>query len=260
MTTYSVKGAFLESRSAGRVAIIAHEPVPGYMDAMTMPFPVKNPNELSGLQPGDPIVFRLSVTEDDDWIDNIKKIKGRVAKERVSEPLTETERQLEVGTLVPEFVFTNQSGSRINRRDFKGQALAITFFFSRCPLPTFCPRMNNNFATVQQALKLEGTRTNWQLLSISFDPAFDTPEHLADVAALQGADSSHWTFATSTAEEVRRLGGAFGLKFWRESGSFSHNLRTVVVDAEGRVQKVLNGNEWKPTELIAEMRKAMEAR
>jgi protein SCO1 len=258
--TYVVQGTFLEARSAGRVAVIAHEAVPGYMDAMTMPFNVKNPDELAGLRPGDPILFRLSVTEDDDWIDSIKKTKGHAARLRVSEPLTEAERPFEVGAVVPEFVLTNQAGNRIGRSDFKGQALAFTFFFSRCPLPTFCPRMNNNFATVQQALKSEGSRTNWQLLSISFDPASDTPEHLSDVAVLQGADSNHWTFATSTAEDVRKLGGAFGLKFWRESGTFSHNLRTVVVDSEGRVQKVLNGNEWKPAELIAEMRKAMGGR
>ena len=256
---YTVRGAFLEARSAGRVAVIAHEPVPGYMDAMTMPFNVKNPQELEGLRQGDPIIFRLSVTDDDDWIDQIRKTKGHSARKVRSEP-PNASPQLPVGALVPEFVLTNQSGGVLRNTDFKGQALALTFFFSRCPLPTFCPRMNNNFLAAQQALKSDRMRTNWQLLSISFDPGFDTPEHLADVALLQGADTNHWNFATGGAEEVRRLGGAFGLKFWRESGSFSHNLRTVVVDGAGRLQKVLNGNEWQPTELIAEMRKAMNAR
>jgi protein SCO1/2 len=260
VTTYLVRGAFMESRSDGRVAVVAHEAVRGYMDAMTMPFNVKNPEELARLHPGDQITFRLSVTDKDDWIDEIKKTRGHSRATASREPESSADRPLDPGATVPQFVLTNQAGRIIRAGDFRGQALALTFFFSRCPLPTFCPRMNNNFMAAQQALKSDNTRTNWHLVSISFDPAYDTPEHLADVALLQGADTNHWNFATSSPEEVRKLGDAFGLKFWRESGSFSHNLRTVVVDAAGRVQKVLNGNEWQPPELVAEMKKAMDAR
>src|SRR5580765_2779677 len=240
VTTYAVKGVFNEAKSGGRTAVIAHENIPGYMDAMTMPFNVKSPAEIRTLQAGDVITFRLSVTDTDDWIDQVKKV-GRARPRTIAEagpPMwADSLGDVGAGEPVPECVLTNQDGRRIRMADFKGQALAFTFFFSRCPLPTYCPRLNNNFAAVQQALA-EGARTNWQLLSISFDPAFDTPEQLSDVAARQKIDPRHWNFATSSSAEVRKLGGSFGLEFWRENGTLNHNLRTVVVNAQGRVQRV----------------------
>jgi protein SCO1/2 len=258
-TTYAVKGVFKEAKSGGRTAVIAHENIPGYMEAMTMPFNVKSPAEIRTLEAADVITFRLSVTDTDDWIDQVKKI-GRARPRTIAEagPSMRADSLGDVGAgePVPECVLTNQAGRRIRMADFKGQALAFTFFFSRCPLPTYCPRMHDNFAAVQHALA-EGTRTNWQLLSISFDPAFDTPQQLSDVAARQKVDPTHWNFATSSSAEVRKLGGSFGLEFWRENGTLNHNLRTVVVNTEGRVQRVFRGNEWQPAELVAEMAKAM---
>ena len=259
--TYDVKGVFQESRSAGHKAVIAHETIPGYMAGMTMPFNVKDPAEVSGLQSGDKITFRLSVTGTDAWIDEIKKTGERVVipKAVAPEPMNFVQ-ELEPGALLPDCILTNQSGRAFHLGEFKGRALSFTFFFSRCPLPTFCPLMNRNLAAVQRALQSEVTRTNWQLLSISFDPEFDTPAHLSDYARIYQNDPRHWNFATSGPEEIHKIGGAFGLMFWSENGTISHNLRTVVVDASGRVQKVFTDNEWQPTDLVLEMKKAMEAK
>ena len=259
VTTYSVNGVFLESRSAGRIAVIAHDKIPGYMEAMTMPFNVKKPAEIRELQSGEEIVFRLSVIGTEDWIDNIKKTGKRAPATGLAPPYTDPVKELEPGAILPDCVLTNQAEQAIHLAKFKGQALAFTFFFSRCPLPSFCPRMNNNFLAVQTILRTEATQTNWQLLSISFDPGADTPERLRAFATQHQLSGYHWDFATASADEVRKFGGAFGLQFWRENGSFSHNLRTVVVNAAGRVQKVFNGNDWQPAELAAEMRKAMAA-
>jgi len=259
VTTYAGKGVFKEAKSGGRTAVIAHESIPGYMEAMTMPFNVKSPAEISALEPGDVITFRLSVTDTDDWIDQVKKV-GRARPQTIAEagpPMrADSLGDIGAGEPVPECVLTNQAGRRIRLTDFKDQALAFTFFFSRCPLPTYCPRLNSNFAAVQQALA-EGPRTNWQLLSISFDPAFDTPQQLSGVAARQKVDPRHWNFATSSSADVRKLGASFGLEFWRENGTLNHNLRTVVVNSQGRVQRVFRGSEWQPAELVAEMGKAM---
>jgi protein SCO1/2 len=231
------------------------------MAGMTMPFKVKDPVEVSGLQPGDRITFRLSVTETDAWIDEIKKTGERatISKSPSTGP-TNVAQELEPGSPLPDCVLTNQSGQPFHPGEFKGSALAFTFFYTRCPLPTFCPLMNRNLAAVQEALQSNVTRTNWQLLSISFDPEFDTPAHLADFARLYQSDPRHWNFATSGPEEIHQLGGGFGLRFWHENGAIYHNLRTVVVDASGRVQKIFTDNEWPPGELIAEMKKAMAAK
>ncbi len=163
--------------------------------------------------------------------------------------------------MLPDFVLTNQSGQAFHMRDFKGRALAFTFFFSRCPLPTYCPRMNSNLAAVQQALQSDGTaKQTGNFFRSRSTRNLTHPAHLADYAKLYQSDPSHWNFATSGPAEIRKLGGAFGLMFWRENGTISHNLRTVVVDASGRVQKVFTDNEWQPAALVVEMKKAMEAK
>ena len=254
---YSVKGVFLESRGSGNKAVIRHETIPGYMEAMTMTFNVKRPDELKGLKPGDEIRFRLNVTDTQDWIDEIQRTgtKGGTVRAPVAERSWVAE--LEPGAAVPGFVLTNQNGKAFRLDEFKGQALAFTFFFSRCPLPTFCPRMNHNLAAVQTALQADASHTNWQLLSISFDPQFDTPAKLATHAALYHADTNHWNFATGSPETIRQLSGAFGLMVMPNGSSFDHNLRTVVVNPEGRVQKVFTDNEWAPAELANVMRNAM---
>ena len=254
---YAVKGVFLESRNNGGKAVIRHETIPGYMDAMTMPFNVRQPDELKSLKPGDQITFRLNVADTEDWIDEIHRTGTSLS---VALPPKEIASELNPGAPVPDCVLTNQSGRAFRLGEFKGRALAFTFFFSRCPLPTFCPRMNNNLAAVQAALQADATHTNWQLLSISFDPQFDTPAQLASHAALYKADTNHWNFATARPDVIRELSGAFGLMVISDGASFSHNLRTVVVDPAGRVRKVFADNEWAPEELANEMRNAMNRR
>jgi len=260
-TTYRVKGVFQESRSAGHVAVIAHEAIPGYMTGMTMPFNVKEPGEVNGLRPGDEITFRLSVTGTDAWIDEIKKTGEHRAGPTPEPPVSmEMPPELQVGDPLPDCVLTNESSRTFHLHEYKGQALAFTFFYSRCPLPTYCPLMNRNLAAVQKTLQSDTARTNWHLLSISFDPEFDTPARLAGYGNFYQNDPRHWNFATSSPVEIRKLGGAFGLMFWQENGAINHNLRTVVVDVSGRVRKVFTDNEWKPEDLVAEMKKAMEAK
>ena len=254
VTTHEVKGVLQEVIADGRKAVIAHENIAGYMGAMTMEFDAENPADLSGFIPGDMLAFRLSVTETRSSIDHVRKV-GHTAPT----PRAPAGDALPPGTPLPDCQLTDSLGQTLRLSDFKGRALAFTFIFTRCPLPDYCPRMNRHLGAVQAALAGDPA-TNWHLLSLSFDPDYDTPERLAQYAEQYQPDPAHWTFATGSAEDVRKLGAAFGLAFSGTGALPDHNLRTVVVDVAGRVQKVFTGNEWKPDELIAEMRKAMTAR
>ena len=260
---YEVKGVLKEIRGDGWKALIAHEDSPGYMEAMTMLLDVKRTNELRGLSPGDAIRFRMLVTDTDGWIDRVQKIGTNapmaVAPNITNAALTATAQvdELEPGAVLPDCTLTNQLGKAIRLSEFKGRALAFTFIFTRCPFPTFCPRMNNNLGSVQRELAAAAGATNWHLLSISFDPEFDTPTRLGKYADTYHHDPTHWSFATGAASDIRQLGSAFGLSFWREGALFNHNVRTVVVDTQGRVQKLFTNNEWSPAELAEEMKKAM---
>ncbi|HXG48737.1 MAG TPA: SCO family protein [Methylomirabilota bacterium] len=258
---YQVKGVIRELHPDRKKVKVSHEEIPGYMEAMTMMLDVKDARELDGLQTNDQISFHMVVTENDGWIERITRLGVATGAITTSAPPTfRRAREVEplnVGDVMPDYPFTNQVGRPVRLSDFKGQAVAITFIFTRCPFPTFCPRMTDHFQTVHnQLLTMPGGPTNWHLLTISFDPEFDTPAMLRNYASRYKYDPTRWSFLTGDLIEITAITEQFGLQFWREGGTINHNLRTVVIDAGGRVQWIRRENEWKPEELIAEMVKA----
>jgi len=257
---HPAKGVVVSIAPADKTITIKHETIPGYMQAMTMPFEVQDTNELAGLTPGDQVSFRIVIENNHGWIDQIQKTGARTNTPPTTGPFRHVRdvEPLDEGDALPDYHFTNQLGQAISTAQFKGQALAITFLFTRCPYPNFCPLMANNFAAAQnKLLTMPNAPTNWHLLTISFDPENDTPEVLRNYAQAHGADPAHSTFATGALIDITAIGDQFGLVFWKEQGSIiSHNLRTVVIDASGRVQKIFSGNTWQPEDLVAEMVKA----
>jgi protein SCO1/2 len=261
---FQVKGVVVEVKPREKSVTIKHEEVPGYMPAMTMPMDVLDTNELVGIEAGDPVSFRLIVTDTAGWIDQIRKLGPKTSSPPITGPfrLVHDVEPLSEGDPLPEYHFTNQLGQAFSTTQFKGRALAIEFLFTRCPYPTACPLLANHFADVQRILLARtNAPPNWQLLTISFDPEFDTPEVLRTYAENHRYDPAHWTFATGALIDITALTEQCGLAFARdENGSISHNLRTVVVDASGRVRKIYVGNQWTPGELVLELMKATDAK
>jgi len=263
---FQVKGIVESVVQSEKTVRIRHEEIPGYMGAMTMPFEVKDTKELDGVNPGDAVTFRMMVTETDGWIDQIKKLEA----DPTANPLPANAgirivrdvEPLEVGNVLPEYTFTNQLGQAVSLSQFRGKAVAFTFIFTRCPFPTFCPLMSNNFRAVRDALQSNpNAPTNWHLLTISFDPEYDTPERLKAYSASYRADPANWSFLTGTLVDITALSEQVGLQFWREpGGNISHNLRTVVVDTQGRLQKIYPENKWTVEDLAGEIIKAAAAK
>ena len=254
--TYLVRGIVQEIPTDKKHATIKHEAIPGYMAAMTMDFSVKNTNVLNGFSAGDEITFNLCVTTNDDWIEALK-LAGKTTV-----PVTPTwrivESELNVGDPLPDFEFTGEDGNSFRLSDFRGSAVAFTFFFTSCPLPEFCPRMNQNFAEARKLLLAEtNAPLNWQLLSISFDPSFDQPEIIHGYAKFyRGEDTNRWRFAVATTNTLAGLAPKVDLNFWRENGSISHNLRTIVLDGNGKISHQFDGNDWTPAQLAKAIRVA----
>jgi protein SCO1/2 len=258
---YQAKGVVIAVKPREKSVEIKHEEIPNFMPAMTMPFDVKDTNELAGLAPGDSVSFRMIVTDTEGWIDQIKKTAAPVTNSPPTTGPFRLVREVEplgVGDALPEYHFTNQFAQPLSTTQFKGGALAITFLFTRCPFPTFCPLMANHFSEAQEKLlALSNGPTNWHLLTVSFDPDFDKPAILKNYAERYKYDPAHWSFATGALIDITALAEQVGLTFWHDdTGSISHNLRTVVVDASGRLQKILVGNQWTSDELVTEMVKA----
>jgi protein SCO1/2 len=259
--TYSVRGVIQKISPDLRHATIKHEKIPGYMDAMTMDFSVKNTNELSGVSAGDEITFTLVVTADDDWIENLQRT-GKAVAPTPTPTWRVVESELQVGDTLPDYSFTSESGQAIRFSDFRGRAIAFTFFFTSCPLPEFCPRMNKNLAEARKLLLTDSNApANWQLLSISFDTAFDQPLILASYAGIyRGTNADRWLFAVASSNTLASLAPKVDLNFWRENGSITHNLRTVVLDGGGKISKQFDGNDWTAQELADAIRAAAKIR
>ncbi len=261
LQVFEVKGIVKAIHLNRKEIEIKHEAIPNYMPGMTMPFDVKDTNELTGLAPEQPISFRLNVTETEGWVDKIKPLgppqAAPAANVSSAHPIRATQ-PLQTGQPLPEYHLTNELGQPITTTQFKGQALAITFLFTRCPFPTFCPRLANDFEETQQKLLgLTNGPANWHLLTVSFDPEFDQPAVLKAYAEAHHYDPARWTFATGDLGDITSLGDLFGLAFWHDStGSITHNMRTAVIDAHGNLQKVFEGKDWTSAELVAEIVKA----
>lgn len=256
---YEVRGIILELGTNGCTATIKHDKIPGFMAAMTMDLSAHNSNELANLAPNDEITFKLMVTENDDWIEVVKLVAHHVS-EVTNHTFTfhVASKELKPGDVLPDYQFLGEDGKVFRLADFSGRAVAFTFFFTSCPLPEFCPRMNKNFAEARTILLADtNTPANWELLSISFDPTVDQPDLLAGYANFyRGADTNRWLFAVAATNTLAELAPKVDLRFWREGGSISHNLRTVVLDGQRKIFKQFDGNAWTAEDLAAAIRAA----
>lgn len=260
---FETRGVIREIPASGGVLVVRHEEIPGYMPKMTMELTVRDTHEITGLNVGDVIEFRLVARAEDHFIDRLRKVGHEASKPTAAPQVEEGEpqppsRELNVGDLMPDFEFTSETGRPLRFSQLHGQAVAFTFFFTRCPLPDFCPLMNRNFERARSSLKAStGGPTNWVFLSISFDAEFDKPQVLAFHAAnYRGDDPDRWIFAAASEATVKALARPLDLKVIREAGSYSHNLRTVVLDTTGRVARQFDGNQWKAEELAEALRAA----
>lgn len=247
---FTLTGVVRSVDVAARSIRLTHEEIPGYMPAMTMPFAVSEAALLRGLTTNDTVRCRLVVTADDSWLDRIEKIG---AENPAPTDLTAraAERELErvqTGERVPDFALTNQFGQRIQLSDYRGRAVVLTFIYTRCPIPNFCPRLSQNFAELQTRLQPEFAGKA-QLLSITMDPGFDTPEVLRGYGERHAADFNVWTFATGSREQTDAAGALFGLVQESVGGLINHDLRTALIGPDGRLVHLWKSNVWTPYEV-----------
>lgn len=257
--SFATRGLVRSLGDDRRTALIRHETIPVYMPAMTMELNIRDTNELAGITPGDTITFRLTANDDTHWVDQIKKVASAGATNPVTvAPKLEVTRELNPGNMIPEVELRDENGKTVHLTDFRGRAVAFTFFFTRCPLPDFCPLMNKNFESARRKLSADTNAPgNWTLLSISFDPEFDKPVVLAGYAnGYRGADTNRWLFASVSQPALAGLAPLLDLRVTPDGPGFSHNLRTVVLDTRGRIHRQFDGNHWEASELAEAIREA----
>lgn len=258
---FAVKGVVKKVEPENGRVIVAHEAIPGFMDAMTMPFRVKDPAAMASIQTGDSISFKLCVTADQSWIDNVVKIPalsaGPTVTNRTATEMSRPETASRPRHPLLNYAFTNELGQPVRLGDFRGEVLAMTFFFSRCPIPDYCPRLSKNFEEASRKLRdMPGGPTNYHFLSVTFDPEFDTPARLKAYAETFGYDANHWSFLTGPSNKVAELAQGSGMKYQRDGVFFNHDLRTLIIDGRGRLRMVFPMGGNLSDAIVQEMLKA----
>jgi len=243
---FPVVGTVRELKPDGQTIVIQHEAISNYMEAMTMPFRVRDQALLQNVHAGDRVRFQLHVTEDQSWIEQLVRIgtasltnAAPLAAASPTNASTNATKEVEFYlSNIPDFALTNEFGQPLSLRQFTGKAVTLTFFFTRCPIPEYCPRLTKNFQGAIQRLKdAPGGPTNFHFLSISFDP-IDTPLLLRAYGVRNHYDSNHWSFVTGQPDQIRELARGFGVPITPDGANFNHGFRTAVFDANGKLQSI----------------------
>ena len=262
--TYQLQGQVLAVRSETSEILVKHEDIQGFMPAMTMPYQVKDPALLKDRAPGDLITATLQVAPELAWLSAITKTGSAPIPEDADTkiPAAAGVHLLKAGDMVPNTTLIDQDDQPLALPEWRGSAIVVTFIYTRCPLPQFCPLMDRRFAEIQSlAADDPALRSKVRLLSISFDPANDRAAVLRAHGAKAGADPAVWRFATAQEEIVDRLAATFGVNVIRETdGTITHNLRTAVIDPRGRIVSIHDSNAWSAATMVDELKAAIHAR
>jgi protein SCO1/2 len=257
---YPLRGQILAVHAGTNQLTIRHEDIPGFMPGMTMSFEVRPPALMKDRQPGELIAATLEVADFTGRLVQIERTGMAPLPENVNETALATEL-LQPGDAVPDTAFIDQDDRRRSLSEWRGSHVLLTFIYTRCPLPAFCPLMDQNFATIQRTASEDpALRGRVKLISVSFDPEHDTPAVLREHAARRRADPSMWTFLTGDRVTIDRFAGRFGVGVSRSAESaaeITHNLRTAHIDPSGAIVKLYSGNEWTPGAAIADLRAAI---
>ncbi len=256
---YPVTGLILNIDKPHQTFTASCSEIPGYMKAMVMPIPVRDPKGIEGLKPSMFVDFTLVVEKDRSWAENVRVHEyENLAQEpmlvRRLQMLARLDKSnppptlLAVGEPVSDFTLTDQTGQRVSLSRFKGKVVGVTFIYTSCPLPDYCFRLANNFGRLQKRFAGQMGR-DLVLLSISFDPVHDSPEVLAKYASTWKADPNSWRFLTGTSAEVKAVCRLFGLNFWPDEGTLAHSLHTLVIDRQGKLAANFEGNQFSAEQL-----------
>ncbi len=257
---YKLTGQVLaKSESASQVSV-DNDNIPGFMIAMTMNYPVKDPQGLQQVQPGDRITADVVVQNDGSnyWLEHVI-ITDQSARGSIS--AATKPHELLRGEKVPDVPLVNQDGKTLHLAEFKGKAVLLTFIYTRCPLPTFCPLISSEFAEIHNDLaQTPPIYQKTHLLSVSLDPNYDTAPILRKYGLAYLKDDAsgfqQWDFVSTNPPELQKLASAFGLEYYEQNNQISHSMSTILLAPDGTVKQIWPGNEWKTSEVLAALKNA----
>jgi protein SCO1/2 len=259
---YPLTGEVLRVEAERKVLVVRHDEIKDYMPAMTMEFLVSD-GDLALARPGQRIRADMIPSKDGDfrleriWPDETS-IEARTVATGAMQLRQDTHTRgknayREVGEAAPDFSLYDQNGRVVQGSRFRGRQIMLNFIFSRCPVPTMCPAATAKMITVQRLAREAGVR-DLELVSITLDPANDTPGVLREYAAARGIDTSNFSFLTGPEGSIRDLLTQFGVITQLQGDILQHTLATLLIDPEGRIAHRTDGSQWEPQDFVRRMK------
>jgi len=258
---YPVTGMIVSVNAASRTFTASIQTIPGYMQAMTMPFEVRQAAELDGLSAGVVVTFTLVVERTTSHAERIRVVhyqnteqdpfsasRLKLLSDLASASATPASKALEVGQPVPDFTLIDQKRRKVSLSQWRGKVVVANFVYTTCALPNFCLRLANNLAVLQKRFSKELGR-DLVLLTVSFDPVHDTPEVMANYASQWDANPDTWRFLTGPPADVERACRLFGVHAFSNEGLLDHSLHTVIINREGVLVANIEGNQFTAAQL-----------
>ena len=244
---YTTTGLVLKVDRPGATVTISHDAFPGFMDAMAMPFDLTGSAARVHLTPGDRVRLRLAVKGGRSSVDRLEVVSAAPVDAGLQQSPA-VPALVRVGAEIPEFDLVDQNGAAVKLASLRGKVIAVTFIYTRCPLPDYCPRMVENFRAIRSRFAARMDR-DLVFLTISFDPKYDTPRMLAAYAASNRAGGPGWHFLTGDPPKIERVCNSFGIQYYADEGLITHSLQTAVIDRDGRLAATVEGKDFTPQQL-----------
>jgi len=259
VNSHVVQGVLLQIDPLQHSILVSCDPIPGYMEAMEMPFLVHDSTVLNTMHPGTTVRFTMVEQDRDTYAEDIHAVATANNESEPTEAarLTLLHRALDrsamdkvvpIGQLVPDFTLTDQTHQQANLKQFRGKVVALTFTYSRCPNPNYCFKLSNNLAQLSRRFH-DRTGSELVLVTVVIDPDNDQGKALERYADTWKADPATWHFLTGPLASVREVAAAFGMNFWNDEGFLIHSFHTVIINREGRLAANLEGNQFTARQL-----------
>ena len=267
---HSVQGIVLKVDSGKKLIVVSCAAIPGYMEAMVMPFRVRGSESLTALVPGTTVSFNMVEAGQENYAENLQvvQVSNYESEPTEADRLTFLHRTLDpaaaarivrAGQPVPDFTLTDQAQQVTHLSQFRGKVVALTFTYSRCPNPNYCFRLSNNLSQLERRFRSSAGR-DLILMTIVIAPDQDHGKALQRYAGTWKADPALWRFLTGSLADVRAVAELFGAGFWDDEGYLTHTFHTAVIDRDGNLAANLEGNQFTAEQLGDLVETVMERR
>jgi len=259
---YPLTGEVVRVDAANKLLVVQHDEIKGFMPAMTMEFSVST-SDLAAAKPGQRIRGDLIPVKKGNWrLENIwpddrpdeAAVAAQAAALRQDTLIRGQSAYREVGEKIPDFALYDQEGRVVQSARFHGKQVMLNFIFSRCPVATMCPASTLKMMGTQKLARETGVN-HIEFVSITLDPAYDTPAVLKEYAASRGIDTKNFSFLTGPENAIRDLLTQFGVIAEFDGALLKHTLSTLLIDENGRIIHRADGSAWEPADFVAKMKK-----